>query len=183
MQPPFTPFFAIALIAIAWKSRAKFLLPLGDRLPSLPARGRALSRPTAAARADRSRETAPKHPALASRDALSRDRRPRPRTRIRDLPHPHKQGSPLDRTAYLRRVVPEYRALERAGTTRVYACHAERLKSYARPLPRRSLRPALLLARSQCEPARQPHRPPHRAPARSETLHGFAAAAWLYTRL
>lgn len=36
------------------------------------------------------------------------------------------------REAWLIERVPEYRALQRAGTARVYACHAERLKSYAK---------------------------------------------------
>jgi len=42
-----------------------------------------------------------------------------------------RQGLPTGRTAYLRRVVPEYRALERAGRSRVYSCRGEQLKWYA----------------------------------------------------
>jgi 4-amino-4-deoxy-L-arabinose transferase-like glycosyltransferase len=43
-------------------------------------------------------------------------------------PVPHTKAQ---RTAYLERQVPEYRALERAGATRVYACGGEQLKWHA----------------------------------------------------
>ena len=129
MQPPFTPFFAIALIAIAWKSRARFLLPLGYLLAFLflPADARYLVPllPLVLIEAAKLLRNIPRwlYVTLVI-VALA----PGPAYAIYRI---HKQGSPLDRTAYLRRVVPEYRALERAGTSRVYGCHAERLKFYA----------------------------------------------------
>jgi 4-amino-4-deoxy-L-arabinose transferase-like glycosyltransferase len=130
-QPPFTPFFALALIAMAWKSRARFILPLGYLLAFLflPADARYL---------------VPLLPLVLIEGATVLDRLAPSRRLVATLtilaivPGPAyaiyriaKQGSPFDRTAYLRRVVPEYRALERAGTSRVYACRGEQLKWYA----------------------------------------------------
>lgn len=129
LQPPFTPFFAIALIVIAWKSRARFLLPLGYLIAFLflPADARYLVPllPLVLIEAATLIDTLPRWLSVTLVIAAIA---PGPAYAIYRI---HKQGSPFDRTAYLRRAVPEYRALERAGTSRVYGCRGEQLKWHA----------------------------------------------------
>lgn len=133
MQPPFTPLFALALIATLAlrKTRWAFLgylviftfLPQDSRylLPLLPLLFieaatllPPLSRPIAIAACVIAIVTGPAY-------ALYRivKQGPPPLTKTQQI-------------AYLERAVPEYHALQLAGARRVYACRGEQLKFYAR---------------------------------------------------
>jgi 4-amino-4-deoxy-L-arabinose transferase-like glycosyltransferase len=137
-QPPFTPLFALALAVMPWSKRGRWIVPamvLGylcifTFLPQDP------------------RYLVPLLPLLflEAASALDRPALPRPvliaLVVLVTLPGPAyalyriaRQGpiprTPAQRTAYLERVVPEYRALERASSSRVYTCGCEQLKWYA----------------------------------------------------
>lgn len=134
MQPPFTPFFGIALVVLAWKARPKLLLPLAYLIAFLflPADARYLVPllPLVLLDANEAVKTLKPMPRWVYATLVFVALAPGPLYAMYRL---HKQGWWWsDRDAYLRRMVPEYRALERAGNARVYVCGAEEIKWHAR---------------------------------------------------
>lgn len=138
VQPPFTPLFAVALVAVAIgavhdrRLRAVAMIAGGYLVAFtfLPADSRYLVPLLplvlfAAATMLRFRESLV--PWIVAIALL-----PGPAYAIHRLArHGLPPLTPRQRTSYLERRVPEYRALQRAGTARVYACGAEQLKGLA----------------------------------------------------